>query len=371
MKWPMVVVLMFLVSLSPLGEASGVDLGDVVINEVLSHTDYDLVDAIELYNPGNAEIPIGGWWLSDSSDDFLKFQIPAGITIPAAGYFTVYEGHYEGQTLAYDPISEFGSYFVLDGSRSEDVWLLADPGDGNPLQFVDHVDFGPSFAGESFGRWPNSDGDPYPMTDFTPDATNSGPRLPQDVVISEVMYNPPGDDVPDDLEFIEIYNKTAAPVDLTDWRLRKGFDYDFAPGTTLDAHEALVIVSFDTNETTKLNAFRTEYGIGPEVAILGNPFDAISDTGEQIQLQRPDTPPPNDPLYVPRPLEDQIEYLDTWYASANGGGQSLTRAAGNPWGNDSASWSPESPTPGSVIPEPSTIILLLTAALGVILYRRR
>ena len=324
----------------------------IVVNEILSHSDDPLVDAIELYNPTDTDVVLDGWWLSDDSDDFFKFQIPTNTTIPAYGYVTFYEGHYQGQTFTVDQQTEFGGTgakdFALSGSRGDDVWLLMDPGDGTSLRFVDHVEFGGALQGESFGRWPDGTGDLYPMTNFTPDEENSGPRSPQEVVISEVMYNPSGDDIPDHLEFIEIYNATAGPVNLTGWRLRKGFDYDFAPGTMLDAQQALVIVSFDPGDSVKLDAFRAEYAIGSEVVVLGNPNDTLSDTGERIQLQRPDTPPPDDPLYVPHVIEDEVDYLNTWHSTTNGQGESLNRSSRIAWGNDPASWSAESPTPGEV-----------------------
>ena len=334
----------------------------VVVNEVLTHTDYPLVDAIELYNSTDADIPIGGWWLSDDSDDFQKFQIPAGVTIPAYGYATFYEGHYEGQTLQYDAVNEFGGLdvkdFALSGARGDDVWLLADPGAGGTLRFADHVEFGSANNGESFGRWPDETGDLYPMTSRTFDGPNSGPRIGPDVLISEVMYNAPEVPgiLPENLEFIEIFNTTSQPINLTGWRLRKGFDFDFAPGTMIGSREALVIVAFDPSDVTKLADFRSYYGIATEVPIVGTFGDRLSNTGEQIQLQRPDAPPADDPLYVPHPLEDQIEYVDTWYAGANGEGQSLNRAGVNLWGNDQASWSPESPTPGEAEQLNTTVV---------------
>ena len=333
------------------GSAGAGPLGTVVVNEVLSHTPDPAVDAIELYNPTDSPIALGGWWLSDSSDDFFKFRIPGGTTIPAYGYATFYEGHYVGETFTVDQTNEFGGPgmkdFALSGSRGDDVWLLMDPGGSSSLRFADHVEFGGSLGGEPFGRWPDGTGDLYPMTAFTPDEVNSGPRPPQEVVISEVMYNPPGDDDPDELEFVEIYNTAVYSVDLTGWRLRKGFDFDFAPGTMLDARSALVIVSFDPSDQTTLDAFRAAYGIGAEVTIVGNPNDTLSDTGERLQLQRPDTPPLDDPLYVPHVIEDEVDYLSSWQATTDGGGDSLNRTARTDWGNDASSWTAEPPTPGT------------------------
>ena len=330
----------------------------VVINEVLTHTDDPLVDAIELYNPTGIDVPIGGWWLSDSNADFLKFQIPAGTVVPAGGYVVFYEGHYVGGVLQFDPQFEFGGAgpkdFALSGSRGDDVWLLIDNGGGSPLRFADHVEFGSAFNGESFGRWPDDTGDLYPMTRLTldpGDGQNSGPRAPLELLISEVMYSPPdpGTGVPpDDLEYLEIYNTTAQPVDLTGWRTRKGLDFDFVPASNLGPNEALVIVSFDPNDPVKLADFRDHYGIGPEVQIVGGHTDRLSDIGERIQLQRPDDPPADDPLYIPHPIEDEVNYENTWYPTTAGSGQSLNRLAVNLWGNDPASWAPLAPSPGAV-----------------------
>ena len=60
---------------------------------------------------------------------------------------------------------------------------------GNITRFADHVEFGAAINGESFGRWPNGQGELYPMQSLTLDSQNSGPRVGP-VIISEVMYHP-------------------------------------------------------------------------------------------------------------------------------------------------------------------------------------
>ena len=319
----------------------------VVINEVLTRTEYPLVDAIELYNTTAADIDISGWWLSDSGDDVQKFEIPAGTVIPADGYVTFYEGHYIGSTLMFDPATEFGGLgekdFALDGPRGEAVWLIREESAGTSLQFADYVEFDAAPSGESLGRWPDANGELTPMLTRSLGFENPAPRIGPDLLISEVMYNPAGGG-----EYIEIYNTASYAVTLTGWRLRKGFDFDFAPGTSLDPHEALLVVSFDVNDAVKLADFRSFYGLGAGVQIFGNPNDTFSDTGERIQLQRPDTPPPDDPLYVPHVLEDEVDYLNTWHLSTDGQGQSLHRIGSNRWGRNQVSWQAAAPTPGTV-----------------------
>ena len=49
------------------------------------------------------------------------------------------------------------------------------------------------------------------------------PVQAEQVVFGEIMYHPKGD-LP---EYIEIYNNTATPFDIAQWKLRGGVDYDF------------------------------------------------------------------------------------------------------------------------------------------------
>ena len=53
----------------------------VVINEVLTRTDDNSHDAIELYNASSVAVNVGGWYLSDSSNNLFKYQLPAGTII--------------------------------------------------------------------------------------------------------------------------------------------------------------------------------------------------------------------------------------------------------------------------------------------------
>ena len=319
---------------------------DVVINEVLSHTDEPLCDAIELHNTTGGPIEVGGWYLSDSSGNYRKFRITTGTTIPGDGYLVFDEDDFNPTPLNPGP-----NHFALDGAHGEDVWLVEADAMGNLTRFVDHVEFPAAANGESFGRWPNATGDLYPMVRRTldPGGANSGPRVGP-LVISEVHYNPDAEEGDEDLEFVEIYNPTAAAVDLTDWRIRQGIDYDFPGGLTLVPHGALVVVRFDPNDTEKLTAFRDRYGIDDTVAIVGGYSGRLSDEGEKIQLQRPDEPPVDQPHFIPRPLEDEVLYDDAeeWPIEADGTGLSLHRTGGAAWGNAAASWIAMAPTPGAV-----------------------
>lgn len=65
----------------------------VVVNEVCASNlnDYadnygEFEDWFELYNGGAAAVDISGWWVSNRGGNPLKWQVPAGTTIPANGY---------------------------------------------------------------------------------------------------------------------------------------------------------------------------------------------------------------------------------------------------------------------------------------------
>jgi hypothetical protein len=224
---------------------------------------------------------------------------------------------------------------------------------GKLTYFADHVNFGAAKNGESFGRWPNGTGNLYPMKNRTlgqaNDAGGNSPRIGP-LLISELMYNPSvsAGQNPDDYEYIEICNPTASAVDLSHWLIAQGVDFAFSAATTIGAHEALLVLPFDPVDLTKLNNFKTKYGIGSSVKLL-NPFTGhLDDGGETVQLLRPDTPNGAPPTY-PGLIEDKINYDNTspWPTAADGGGDSLQRLSAAAWGDDATSWIAAAPTPGT------------------------
>jgi len=332
---------------------------DVLINEVLSHTDLPAVDSIELYNTTGEPINIGGWYLSDSNSPYKKFRIP-NTTIDAYGYVMFDEYDFNPTGIDLNPDNDDPNDFGLNGAHGDDAWLLEADAQGNLIRFVDHEEFPAMANGESFGRWPDGSGELYPMTRPTlnPAGENSGPRVGP-VIISEVQYNPVGGIGAVNLEFIEIYNTTASTEDLTNWRIRKSVDFDFPAGTLLAPQAALVVVRFDTRATTLLDDFCEHYGISPDtVQIVGGytgqmafDFDPDGGTPGVIQLQRPDAPPLDEPGYIPRLLEDEVRYSNVapWPVDADGTGASLNRVFDNDWGNDPESWTAASASPGTVL----------------------
>lgn len=319
-------------------------LAGVVINEVSSHTDLPEVDVIELYNPTNQEIDIGGWYLSDSDNELTKYQFPNGTVVAAGQYLVLDEG-------------DFG--FALKSDEGDQVYLTLPNGSGGVGGFVDQAEFGAAFNGQTFGRVPNGVGRFAPLATSTLGGANSAPQIGP-LVISEVNYHPEEPSVAatsidatmtdNDLEFIEIFNPTDGTVSLTNWRLRGESDIDFAPGTSIAAGDTLVVVSFDPANTTRRDAFLAHYGIGAQVALVGPYSDYLGNGSARVELQQPDVPSPANPQLIPQVTADEVLYddLSPWPTTADGGGQSLERVGPTLYGNDPASWIAGTPSPGAV-----------------------
>jgi hypothetical protein len=168
------------------------------------------------------------------------------------------------------------------------------------------------------------------------------------------MYNPPGS-IPGATEFIEIHNLSASPVDLFDpaspantWRLADAIEFNFPPGTTLGAGAHLLVVDFDpATDPVQLNSFRTYYNVSPAVPLYGPYSGRLDNTGDSVELLKPDLP---DGAFVPYVLVDKVNYRDSapWPSGAvDGDGLSLQRRSPNRYGNDPAAWHGALPTAGA------------------------
>ena len=469
----------------------------IYINEVLSHTDPPLWDSIELHNPNDFPVDIGGWLLSDSRLSYQKYRIPAGTVLGPDQYvvfteeqfnITSYSWTSEGArglvqiedngatvkltgntwrkvplrytitpatVLEFDFLStlqgelhgigfdnddradpgygnifklygtesggitdfadyaasapewkhyvipvgqfytgamnwlvfandadappqkaisffrnvvihegsggdavDFSRFFGLDSARGDELFLIQPDENGMPRFFIDNVDFGASRNAEAIGRWQDAQGRWHftALAQATLGRANTvGGNAPYvgSVVISEIMYNPGSFADADKLEFIELLNTGTAAVDLTNWRLRGGVDYDFRAGTVLPAGGVLIVAGFDPADPlnmVKLANFRSYYGIGPSVPIVGGFKGKLANEGERIRLLRPDEPPNNEPNYYPGLTEDVVDYqpVGPWPVAAAGQGYSLSRIDAGAWGNNFSSWIAAAPSPGTV-----------------------
>lgn len=346
------------------GESNWRQLTTVAINEVLTHSDEPLEDAIELRNLTSSPIDVGGWWLSDDNGTLRKYQIPSPTVLPANGFTVIYEAGFTNPEVATIPfaISSEGDEVVLSASAN-----------GSLTGYRTRVDFGAQLNGVSFGRYVTSDNraelvamsarsfgvdDPGSLEEFRSGTglMNPYPRVGP-VIISEIMYHPPdlGTNENTRDEFIELRNITTAPVPLYDpahptntWRLRDAVDYNFPPGTSLAPGETLLVVSFDpVNNPTVLAEFKTRYNLGSGTVIMGPYAGKLANDTDDVELRRPDAPDVDEVPYV---LVERVRYADLapWPAEADGTGFSLHRVGDTEFGNDPVNWIANAPSPGPV-----------------------
>jgi len=354
------------------GAANWLNLTNVVINEVLTHTDLPLEDAVELRNLSASPVDVSGWFISDDIGDRRKFRIPNGTIIPAGGYKVFYEYEFNSQP-------GFPKNFSFSSANGDDVWLTAADSIGTETGYRDYVKFGPQFNGTSFGRVPTSVGYDFaamnsltfgtPVTAQSPTnqialfrtgagTANAYPRVGP-VVITEIMYHPTPvgtNENPND-EFIELHNLSGVTVPLYDtlhptngWRLRDAVSFQFNTSHSIPAGGYLLMVGFDpATNAAALSAFRTKYGTNGTV--LGPWSGRLDNAGESVELAAPDNPQTTGPDLglVPYVLIDKVVYSDVapWPTNADGFGASLQRVNFAGYGNDPANWVAATPNAGS------------------------
>lgn len=337
----------------------------VRINEVLTHTDPPLCDAVELYNPDMAAVDLSGWHLTDDSSAPRRWTIPAGTSIPAQGYLVLYEGHYIGTNLLISD-SEFGSEFSLS-SEGEAVYLFSPA-----LDYSHGFGFEAAFNGVSFGRYVAASGDEdFPsQTRRSLGAANAEPVIGP-IVFSEVHYSAS----PEQWEFIELQNITDHPVELFDpayptntWKVR-GLAFEFPLSTTIPARGLLLLVRGNTNSAA---LFAARNGISPEIPII--PFEgALDDDGETLEILRPDEPniSPSGSGAIGYVVVDRLRYRNAApWPEVSSLHRSLERRDLRAYGNDASNWRASElsgGTPGIAAEPPTTpLVAVHTTSLAVV-----
>lgn len=237
--------------------------GNVVVNEVFT-TGND--DWVELYNAGTEAADLGGWTLRDD-DPTHVFTFPSGTIVPAGVYYLLSRDPdigfdfglgaadsvllYDGDTLV-DGITwldgdipdDFSYGRFPDGTGAFSMLFTPTPGTANAenptvvcgdgarvgLEVCDKTDFA-GVTCETFGFG----GGELTCVDCASISTDSCTARTAGLVINEVTSV--GDDR------IELFNGSAAAVDLTGWSLVDGADnrWVFSPATEVAAGAYLVL----------------------------------------------------------------------------------------------------------------------------------
>ena len=331
--------------------------GAVVINEVMAHSHGGEPDWIELYNSHYAAINISGWFLSDSDDNLLKYEIPDGTRIGPKDYLVLYED------LNFGNPDDPGAHEPFALSENGERLYLSVAYDGVLAGYRSTEDFGASQTGVSFGRYYKESTGNYnfvAMNENTPGSANANPKVGP-IVISEIMYNPDwpegGSYTNEQYEYVELHNISSEPVTLFDfdklgpWKFTDSIDFTFDSDVpvTIPAGGYLLIVK-------KPAAFSWRYPAVPAEMILG-PYDGnLSNAGESLELGMPgDVDKDGMHQYI---RIDRINYsdgshpedcpggVDLWPSEVDGNGMSLIRKILTGYGNDPENWTNSLPSPG-------------------------
>ncbi|MHC4799546.1 MAG: lamin tail domain-containing protein, partial [Planctomycetota bacterium] len=334
------------------------EIGDVVINELLAHSHAIAPDWIELHNTTDQPINIGGWFLSDDSNDLTKYEVDVGTTIEPYEYVVFYEDQHFGNSA--DPgcnvpfaLSENGEVLYLHSGRNSVI-----------TGYSQEESFGASETGIAFGLYQKSTGSYnfVAMSENTPRVANTYPMVGP-VVISEIMYHP---DLDGDAEYVELVNISDLPVSLyyndpitttvESWRFtddpdEPGIELFFPTDipVVLDPGEYILLVK-------KLSSFNSRYPAPPGVQIFEWVDGKLDNAGEKVQLSKPgdvDLQSRRQWIRVDRVVysdgshsDDFAGGIDPWPIEADGQGLSLSRIVLEAYSNDPANWQAAAPSPG-------------------------
>ncbi len=328
-------------------------LGSVKINEILAHSHAEASDWIELHNTTSESIHIGGWFLSDDSDDLMKYEIADGTWIDPCDYVVFYQNEHFGD------IADPGCHSAFALSENGETLYLHSGRDGVLTGYSEEETFGASETAVAFGRYKKSTGtyNFVAMSENTPGEENAYPKVGP-IVINEIMYHPQNDG---DAEYVELLNISGGPIDLEQWDIEQerfvpwrftdegGISFDFPLGTTMAAGEYILLVR-------NLSAFESEFGaVGGGVQVFEWELGRLDNGSEKIQLSKPGDEVEGERYYI---RVDRVNYSDgshpvgddPWPIEADGNGSSLNRNVPADYGNDVINWKAASASPSAVNP---------------------
>jgi hypothetical protein len=169
-RWLVGVVAFVLVACGT--EPASAPSAHVTINELMSsgNLDYEIVgtgstpDWIELYNAGDEDVDLRGYYMGDSARHRLEFRLPAGLVVPANGFKILWADNYAFDIFQPDGglehVVEPGHLDFALSAEGEAVWLT------DPKGYVlSYTEFGPypladaGNAEASWARFPDGTGE--------------------------------------------------------------------------------------------------------------------------------------------------------------------------------------------------------------------
>ena len=306
--------------------ANVVDLGTQSAAAVYSHQLIGLTQTTPYYLRAFAQNSAGSDWV----DATVSFTTPTAATAtlvlqPAfgiAGYTALLNGTVTN--TGFDPPQVTLYWGTTDGGTTPAAWAF------NAALGTQSGAFGrlltnlaPNTAYYISARAVNGGGPAWtPTLSFTTTAKSA-------VVINEVHYEPV--DNTRNIEFIELWNPSDTPQDISGWRLDGPVQFQFSLGTTMAANSYRTIAACST-------AFQSWFGTAPNHQWA---VGQLKNSGDRIQLR--------DAAFT---VVDDVDYAPgfPWPTSAAGAGPSielispgLENDVGGSWRNSTASPRPQTP----------------------------
>lgn len=238
------------------GEGSGRPQRPALVINELSNDD-EVVWWMEMHNYGSTALDLTGYVVATSAG--TSYTLPS-TSLAAGGFLVLNE-----TTTGLHPMDET-KVFLYNAGKSVVVDAVVQKAQKHQLRRPSVAGSGPGdfFAAEAPG-------------DITPGTANVI-TLPTAIVINEIMYHrrpqfQPYAENPE--EWIELYNKSASPVDVSGWKLDDAIGFTFSAGTVIPAGGYLCVAN-DAAAFTAAN---------PGVPVVGNFSGGLSNRGERIQLR--------------------------------------------------------------------------------------
>jgi CotH protein/lamin tail-like protein len=233
-------------------------------------------DWIELYNPSDVTVDLGGCYLVDSRN---QWPFPPGTILPGNSYLIVFASKQDGD----DVVDDLGYLHTNFGLDNDGEYLALVLPNGETVEHA-YPDEYPQYDDWSYGLSPDlqSEGYFFPATPGKPNTTSEPISDPtKNVVISEIMYHPYHDNEntqpePTSREFIEIYNRGIMTVNLADWRFSDGVNFTF-PAMVLDPNQYLVVAA-------DVSVFLSAYPQVNPNQVVGGWTGRLSNSGEDVDL---------------------------------------------------------------------------------------
>nr|HOD83861.1 lamin tail domain-containing protein [Phycisphaerae bacterium] len=286
-------------------------------SHTLADQDGDCSDWIEIHNPTSQVVQLSGWHLSDKAANLVKWTFPS-LTLAPGQSVVVFASEKDRLT------GELHTNFKLDAGG--EYLALVRP-DGATIQQEFSPQFPPQTADVSYGLGLDHATEGYFLTP-TPGLLNTTEQvadLTRQIVISEIMYHAPSENPLE--EYIELYNRGSAAVDVAGWRVTQGVDYTFGD-VSIPAGGYLVLAADAATFSAKYpgvsNVVSGWTGMlsnkGEEIELRdagGVLIDSVrfADEGDWAQRQAG----PADPASP----ASEIHYGWVWSAGHAGGGKSL------------------------------------------------